>query len=526
MSKAVSPAILAAILLGSLLIYVKWGEKRAQMKGKPVVRVTIRDDNPYHVFRPGESFTVEVVLELVSGEPPANISCQWRDYTGRPLSKLIPLRLGRNLVHSPGKVEVGYYGLVLLPQEVKFLPLREYGFAVLPEAAAKAPDPSSPFGVVHMEVEDPYLGATWVKTLTDLQFSSPHQWRREMEYRLLNGKIEIPLVIGGPWKCDNTRPISGEQLDRLYEYLVTLFSADPKVPVWELGLEENLAWRRNKSKWRYYWQNLAAKLRVAREAREAVNSSIRIAYQIAEFDFEALRTFFESGVAEAVDVLSLHPYRWPNFEDPEEWHDAFIERVRKLMREYGRMLPIWYTEVGAPQNDMGVPQMYSDGHPVRGLTRREEVAYLVKLHVLALRAGIEKVIWYNYRDRGTNATDVEDHFGLRDYWGFPKPAYVAYAVMVRCISGKKYVRTVEVAGVVKAHVFAGVGEKCIVAWTYPPKSARVKVSKLGVAPPEVKKVVNAVGTPLPMEGDEILLTQDPIYIIAENNEARSSSHDA
>ncbi len=522
----ISMCALGAIVLGGMVYFMSWSSRQGshEIKGttpssKAIIRVIVHDDNPYHVFEPGKRFSVEVTLQVLSGEPPDNLGCQWRDYTEKPLSDIIPLRPNqRNIVPSPDDVRVGYYGLYFLPEDVEFLPMREIGFAVLPEVKMMMSDPSSPFGVVHMDVEDPYLGATWIKTLTDLQFSSPFQWRREMDYRRRHGRIEIPLVIGGPWRCDNTRPISKGQLMSLRDYLVKLFSTDPNVPVWELGLEENLAWRRNKDEWAYYWQNLVAKLRVAREAKDMVNPNIKIAYQIAELDFEALEEFFRSGAADLVDILSLHPYKWPNFETPETWHDQFIQQVRKLMQKYGRELPIWYTEVGAPQNDAGVPQMYSDGHPVRGLTRREEVAYMIKIHVLALRAGVEKIIWYNYRDAGHNATDVEDHFGLRDYWGFPKPVYVAYANLINCLRGKRYKCTMMIDHVVQAHVFSGEDEDCFIVWTYPPVNITISLADLDISKSKIVQILNAVGTPLPVS-DQIGITSEPIYVIVSKRKS-------
>ena len=478
---------------------------------KSVIKIVIKDDNPYHVFQPGKRFKVEVTLKLISGEPLNELYCQWRDFTGKPLSDKIPLELNKtSVVWSPENVTVGYYGLVFLPDYVKFLPNREIGFAVLPRREVSPPDPRSPFGIVHMEVEDPYLDATWIKTLTDYQFSSPSHWRKLMEYRRRYGRIEIPLVIGEPWKCDNTKPISKSQLQELYVFLIKLFNADPNVPVWELGLEENLKLREHRDTWKYFWYNLKEKLKIAQEAKNKVNPNIKIAYQIAEFDYKALEEFFKSGAADYVDILSLHPYKWPYFETPEVWHDLFIKEVRKIMKAYGKELPIWYTEVGAPQNDAGVPRMYSGNTPVKALTRREEVDYLIKIHVLALRAGVEKIIWYNYRDRGDNPTDVEDHFGLRDYWGFPKPAYVAYANMVNLLKDKKHNGTIDIKGVYAIR-FSGRNEDCIVAWAFP-ENVTISLSDLGIREVSGVKIINAVGTPLPLN-ESLELTRDPIYII-------------
>ena len=170
-----------------------------------------------------------------------------------------------------------------------------------------------------------------------------------------------------------------------------------------------------------------------------------------------------------------------------------------------------------PQNDMGVPQMYSNGHPVKGLSRREAVDYLVKIHVLALRAGVEKIIWYNYRDKGDNATDVEDHFGLRDYWGFPKPVYVAYAVMVNVLEDKRYENTIEIGQTIHAYKFVGVDEDCIIVWAYPPANQTISfLDDLGIHPSRILKILNVVGKPLSI-GEKLSISGDPIYILVRKD---------
>jgi len=40
--------------------------------------------------------------------------------------------------------------------------------------------------------------------------------------------------------------------------------------------------------------------------------------------------------------------------------NSLRDKIRELMEEYGRILLIWYTEMGAPRNDADVSQMYSD----------------------------------------------------------------------------------------------------------------------------------------------------------------------
>ena len=67
------------------------------------------------------------------------------------------------------------------------------------------------------------------------------------------------------------------------------------------------------------------------------------------------------------------------------------------------------------------------------------------------------------------------------------------------------------AGIVQAHVFVGENEEYIVAWTYPPKNASIRLSELEISPSEVVRVLDADGTPLPLKGGEVLATPDPIH---------------
>jgi len=86
--------------------------------------------------------------------------------------------------------------------------------------------------------------------------------------------------------------------------------------------------------------------------------------------------------------------------------------------------------------------------------------------------------------------------------GFPKPAHVTYAVMINGLHGKKYICTMKMAGIVQAHMFVGEDEECIVAWTYPPRNASIKLSELRISPSKVVKILNAAGVPLPPYKEE------------------------
>jgi len=228
--------------------------------------------------------------------------------------------------------------------------------------------------------------------------------------------------------------------------------------------------------------------------------------------------FLKSPAAAAFDILALHPYAWPDFPPPEKWMPDYVGKVRALMEQHRAAKPIWFTEIGAPHD--GNPGGFF-GYPSsqvfdRGLSRDEHAAYLLKCHLIAFRLGVEKVFWYNYQDGGSDPEYAEHHFGMVDYWGYPKPSYSAYYTMSRLLRGKTLQPPAAVAGNVQIFRFAGGQEDCIVAWTYPAAARTVPLATLGIAPADVTDVENLIGTPVAHQGDSVSLSGSPIYVLVRH----------
>jgi hypothetical protein len=506
------------------------------------VNITILDDAPYHVHPPGTQFTIAARVE--SSEPTV-IHYQWQDFRGQALSDPAVIKSGElSTIHSPDS-KVGYYGLVFranddtvaLPNRQPGEP-REYGFVILaPRTVSdRQIDPSSPFGMVHADIQDPYL-PVWVKTATWKTYST-RWWLAEMQKRRKLGKLELPLVAGKEWDSDDTKPISSQQLAELEAQIRQYFAADADVIYWELGIEENLQSRFGLP---YYWNNLEAKARVVRQAADKINPEIKLIYQIAELDSSSiqklvarvlriagLRTppiqqFLESTAAEHFDILSLHPYAWPDFPSPEKWMPEYLQNTRSLMKQNNiQGMPIWFTEVGAPHHGNHPDEFFGypkSGKAVKGLSRKEAVDYMIKTHVLALHAGVKKIFWYNYKDRGNQRAYAEAHFGIRDYWGFPKPVYSAYINLLRCLSGKKPVQARQLPGNLWLYEFEGKNEHLLVTWTYPVgvRLTPLESLKSELTPDDVIEITDAVGTPLSLTGNIIRITGEPLYLITKKD---------
>lgn len=483
--------------------------------------IIIQDGVAAQVRTVAEPFTITIQL---TGNTDARPSYYWRDFRGAALSASRSLvGNGRHVIDSPEEVP-SYIELVFEPDRMNGRisgrePGEEYavGFAVIPstgKSRRQLPNPTGRFGLVHADFDAPYL-APWSKTLTWLTTGS-QWWGREMKQRRSAGVIELPIIVDDAWLSDDSKRISERQLAQLAGRAEAYFAADPQTLFWETGIEENLSQRFRQP---YYWTNLALKARALRSAADRSQPAIKLVYQVAELRGRDVDAFLASEAAAHYDVLSLHPYAWPDFPPPEQWLPDFLARVRQSMAGNDRTLPIWFTEVGAPVRGNAPGRFF--GYPkknaeVPGLTRQAAAINLVKMHVVALQGGVEKIFWYNYRDRGASRTRAEDHFGLVDYWGYPKPSYVAYVQLLETLADLPALGRLEIGEGLHAYRFGDRNRAVIVAWSEA-DSVNIRLDALTSSSPGVDKVrvIDAIGAPVTYTDDILRIAGEPVYIIAQ-----------
>ncbi len=486
----------------------------------------------------------------------------WRDATGRSLAPAISLAFGRmtDVPSPPPPLHPGYYGLFVETAKDGFvIHQKETGFGIVPADQYDAALVSSPknektdttkntpapvtvpprrsavddslFGMTHHNLNDPWLRPAWSKTLVvtknvDAKTGEidDEGWRASVAKVRSSGCEDLPMFTRAVWQSANDQPVQPEQLARIRDYMRHRTTATPDVLFYELGLEENLSYRRHRATATHMWTNLAAKARAAREGAGAANPKIQFGYQIAEFDFRSMEEFIKSPAYREFQFISLHPYAWETFPMPDEWMTSLISRCRGFMQEAGREIPIWFTEIGAPHNGnpggfFGYPQ---NGILTNGLSRENYATFMTRCHVIAASLGIRHLFWYNYQDSAEDIFYAERHFGLRDTWGFPKPAYIAYANMTRLLEGRKY------AGVLKdgdlvAHRFEPIpGGETIrhgkgttwVVWRRD-KNATTAPWPVTALPAKIKQAVDNYGAPLPIEAGKVIVGARPTYLIGE-----------
>ncbi|HEX6506689.1 MAG TPA: cellulase family glycosylhydrolase, partial [Chloroflexota bacterium] len=122
----------------------------------------------------------------------------------------------------------------------------------------------------------------------------------------------------------------------------------------------------------------------------------------------------------AFDVVAVHPYR----SLPEPSFAGQVSSLRTLRH------PVWFSEIGWAAGD-GCDGCYDE---------TEQARYLVRFYTLAAAAGIQRVFWYDLRDDVQSTTNPEAHFGLVRRDLSAKPAFTAYALLSRLLTGSTFVR--------------------------------------------------------------------------------------
>lgn len=501
-----------------------------------VVSSVTTDDNKYHVFAPGEafSFTLTYAGSGVTGY-------QWVDWRGQNIGPAVAITGTSFTVNSPGNAKVlpGYYGLRLLPAGTIIEPgdRKELGFAVLPKANVPYSS-ASPFGMNHADISDPYLGYKWTKTIWSVPFWSWDKktsdgkldakgWQASQTNVLNTGRVDLPDVIGAPW---GTVPAD---VDGIAKMAGAFFQATPNVPAWEWGIEEAHSPWDAKTATRYY-QNFAAELAAVRAAADQHGAAgTKLVHQIEgvyEHDpthIPGIQVFFASNALRYVDILSLHPYAWPDFQSPDTWLDPYLKAVDKYRAASAKPnIPIWFTEVGCFTDDagLGANKMEDGGSPVTGLSRADATAYIVKLHAIAFADGVSRIYWYHYQDWDASNVNAESHFGLRDFWGYPRPSYAAYATLVNGV-GEKHPQAVRILpGGIHIYKFGEGRSSCYIAWAYPaPKAPLVCRLSSVCGKQDVDEITDTVGKPIRALGGTVAIGEAPIFILTGGSTTKAGA---
>jgi hypothetical protein len=165
----------------------------------------------------------------------------------------------------------------------------------------------------------------------------------------------------------------------------------------------------------------------------------------------------------------------------------------------GQTKPLWISEIGWTT--------------ALNLTdEADQAQYLVRSAMLSVSVGVEQFFWYDFVNDGTDSLLTEHNFGLLrrpDALGYytPKPAYTAYAVMVRMLAGRSFVRR-EPASLGVYHL--RFSDDLHVLWAMPVNQQWVFTAS---SPVSIVSMTGKKQTVLPVAGKITLnLSPSPLYL--------------
>jgi len=165
---------------------------------------------------------------------------------------------------------------------------------------------------------------------------------------------------------------------------------------------------------------------------------------ISQLDF--LSEFCAAGGPSLVNAIGYHPYSYPvppgYYVGWNAWSQiaATPESFQSVLAGCGAgTKQVWLTEYGAPTNGPGVgatTSNYEIGNSPDHVSQPLQAEMASDSVTLAGSSTfIGALFWYSYTDLGTDATNTEDWYGLRNFNGTQKPAWSSFQHAIRTIRG-------------------------------------------------------------------------------------------
>ncbi len=259
-------------------------------------------------------------------------------------------------------------------------------------------------------------------------------------------------------------------------------------------------------------------LTVGKAIRTIAPQEIYIGPALLTMDMSFLETCFKAGLLKYWSAVSVHPYRQI---DPETVTPEY-SLLRSLITKYapiGKKIKIISGEWGYPSTpwNNAVYDSVSQGK----LIARSLLTNMMN--------GVDLSIWYDWRDDGTNPTDIQHNFGVVQHeyksgqspvYGL-KPAYLAIQTLTNNLKGFKFYQKLSTSSPDEYILeFRNTNkEKRYAVWTTSktPKQVNLSVASLGKA--TRFKVIKPKGTQRSSlqtytSGSSLTLTDTPQYLVS------------
>jgi hypothetical protein len=347
-------------------------------------------------------------------------------------------------------------------------------------------------------------GYTWLRIFDEWGWIQPSkdQWNWDkMDAKLADAKKNNLRLSGGLWyfapwatKDGGTRAAPLKDINDWSNYVtaaVNRYKGDIKH--WEVWNEYNGSFGKSLSgdKVQDYTDLFVA----ASKAAKAADPDAKVGLNCANFSLGFFDEVIKRGAAGHFDFICIHPYENVGMAMKGE-EAAFLTMtasIRKMLAENKQNVntPIWITEAGVLVSIE--PNAESDQLQAEGL---------VKLNVLSMASGIERVFWFEAR--GPSYGHGVDHGLIRKDWSI-RPAYTAMKTMTGLLGAEpKYVGWLDKDGCY-GFVFANGDQHVLVTWAPPGEAKRLTVADGMV-------LVELTGAESKIDTNPMKVTPTPIWL--------------
>jgi hypothetical protein len=142
-----------------------------------------------------------------------------------------------------------------------------------------------------------------------------------------------------------------------------------------------------------------------------------------------VKYLYADGARGCFDGISYHPYTYPQLapdNGSRSWSGMLT--VRRMMVAHGDgAKKIWATEYGAPTN--GPTASHFSSALTSGREASQASILTTAYRIFDKYSWAGPLCWFDYQDKGVDARDQNNFFGLRRHDGSAKPAFIAYAAL-------------------------------------------------------------------------------------------------
>ena len=310
------------------------------------------------------------------------------------------------------------------------------------------------------------------------------------------------FCYGSQFHDNGSAPSSAEGLKAWSAYANETMRAFPKLKYTEVWNEFNAGFLTNSTP-----TTPENYLKILRSTYDAVKSArpdgVVVGGAAVTIPYEWIGRLLDIGGGQCMDALSVHPYRWGDWQKPPETLYPDLKRFCAFVHEHHgcEKLPVWATEIGWPVD------------PAYGIFPDRQGIYAVRAVLNLQRAGVAKSFIYSFMkpayDRqqyGLSTLSSDLHFT-------PRAGYHALGVLNRQLTGAEFLGELEAPPPVLGMKYRKDGSDLAVIWN--PQATPAAID-LPCASGEIIRVVDFTGTEHAVEAVDgrvtLILGEVPVYV--------------